>query len=836
MPDRIRSSSAGASAWSYRVGLITLVAVAASELQAGRAEAADGSLLPDLLGTIASLGRPEFVVLVLALGATAFAILSAILLMRARAARTAAEARAHDEIGALHAQVDRTVALLTAEPQLLVVWATADGEPEFIGDVATIHPTAVPRRLLAFGTWLPPELAAAMEHATSSLRARGEGFSMPLTTQHGRHVEAEGRAVGGRAILRLKDVTGTARALSELQAAHQKLVADIEPLRTLIESLPAPIWARGSDGRLGWVNPAYVNAVEATDAADAVARQTELLDRTARGELVRLREAGQPYASRVPVVVAGQRRVLDVLDLPARGGSAGIGIDVTEVENMRAELAHMMEAHRRTLDQLPTAVVIFDASQRLTFANAAYRALWDLDAGFIEQHPTDAHVLDRLRAARKLPEQLDFRQWRNQLYEAYRALEPKQHWWHLPDGRTLRVITTPNPEGGITYVFDDVTERLDLERRYDSLIRVQGETLENLAEAVVVFGSDGRLRLHNPAFTSMWRVPPETLVDRPHIERVIEACRPLYGDSAFWTKLRSAATGLDRRDPVAGRLERHDGSVVDCSTVPLPDGATLVCFQDITDTVNVERVLRERNDALEAADHLKNDFVHHVSYELRTPLTNIIGFAHLLHDLTTGPLTAKQREYLGYISSSSGALLAIINDILDLASIDAGAMQLDLGAVDIRKTINAAAEGVRDRLHEHDLTLDIRADTDIGSFTADERRIRQILFNLLSNAIAFSPPGGTITLSADRRPESIVLTVADRGRGIPSDLRDRVFHRFETHPRGSQHRGTGLGLSIVRSFVELHGGVVTLDSAEGEGTTVTCIFPLDQTAGRAAAE
>ncbi len=286
---------------------------------------------------------------------------------------------------------------------------------------------------------------------------------------------------------------------------------------------------------------------------------------------------------------------------------------------------------------------------------------------------------------------------------------------------------------------------------------------------------------------------------------------------------------------MTGRIERNDGSVLDCATVPLPDGGTLVTFQDLTDTVNVERALRERNDALEAADHLKNDFVHHVSYELRTPLTNIIGFTHLLHDDATGPLSDKQREYLGYISSSSAALLAIINDILDLASIDAGAMKLDLGSVDIRGTIEAAAEGVQDRLKEHALTLDIRAAKEIGSFTADERRIRQILFNLLSNAIVFSSSGGTITLTAERTPDAILFSVVDRGRGIPHDILDRVFNRFESHALGSQHRGTGLGLSIVRSFVELHGGVVKLESVEGRGTTVTCVFPLEQAARRVAA-
>jgi signal transduction histidine kinase len=521
--------------------------------------------------------------------------------------------------------------------------------------------------------------------------------------------------------------------------------------------------------------------------------------------------------------------------VPTRKGSAGIGIDATEAEAMRAELTRLSEAHRRTLDELATGVAIFGTDQRLTFYNSAYRSLWELDAGFLDQSPTDSAVLDQLRGARKLPEEQDFRQWKAALHEAYRAAEPKEHLWHLPDGRTLRVVTTPNPQGGVNYLFDDVTERLELARRYDALIRVQGETLDNLAEAVAVFGSDGRLRLHNPAFARMWRLAPDTLTDRPHIEAVIERCRPLYGEDALWQRLRATVTAIESRDGVTGQLERRDGSVVDLATVPLPDGATLVTFLDVTDTINVERALRERNEALEAADALKVDFVHHVSYELRSPLTNIIGFAHFLGEPSTGALNAKQREYLGYINSSTNALLAIINDILDLATIDAGAMKLNLGPVDVQRTMGAAAEGVQDRLVKDGLMLEIKAAPNIGTFVADERRVRQILFNLLANAVGFSPPGATITLSAERLPDAIVFSVTDNGPGIPLEVQDRVFNWFETHPLGSRHRGAGLGLSIVRSFVELHGGTVALDSAVGHGTTVVCTFPIDQQVERTAA-
>jgi signal transduction histidine kinase len=228
---------------------------------------------------------------------------------------------------------------------------------------------------------------------------------------------------------------------------------------------------------------------------------------------------------------------------------------------------------------------------------------------------------------------------------------------------------------------------------------------------------------------------------------------------------------------------------------------------------------------LEDADRVKISFVHHVSYELRSPLTNIIGFVHLLADPATGALAPKQREYLDYITVSSNTLLALINNILDLATIDAGRMQLNLGSVDIRETMRAAAEGVQDRLVSAGITLDIRAPADIGSFVADARRLRQILFNLLANAVSFSPGGATVTLLAERRADEVAFSVTDKGPGIPPELLEKVFNWFETHSLGSHHRGPGIGLSLVRSFVELHGGTVTIASVVGEGTTVTCAFP-----------
>ena len=851
MPDAIRITVEGFGAHPQRGGfrasvfavsttLCSLLPVGTAFAAGLQADAPEGAAtqpatLEAYIAAFMALDRHELAALGLTLSILCFAVVTAILLVRTRARLAETEAAARDESVTSKAAVDRAYALLLAEPQILIAWAAASDDPEIIGDPALVTGPDEPHRVLAFGVWLGADKAAEMERSVDALRARGVSFAMTVTTLTGRVIEAEGQIVGGRAILRLREVTGARYELAELALRHQKHIDDTAALQALIDALPSPVWARDDAGRLLFVNGAYAGAVEVKNRTEVVERGLELFGGAARTEILSAHESQKAYTGRLPAVVAGHRRTLDVIAVPAAHGSAGIGIDATEAEALRGELKRMIDAHRRTLDQLATGVAIFGSNQKLSFYNAAYRSLWDLDAAFLDQGPTDSAVLDQLRAARKLPDEPDFRQWKASLHEAYRAIEAKEQLWHLPGGRTMRVVTTPNPEGGVIYLFDDVTERLALERRYDALIRVQGETLDNLAEAVSVFGSDGRLRLYNPAFTRMWRLDPANLAERPHIETVSNWCRPLHGDDPTWQSLRATITAIDNREPVTGRIERRDGNVVDCATMPLPDGATLVTFQDVTDTVNVERALRERNEALETADKLKIDFVHHVSYELRSPLTNIIGFSHFLGDPVTGPLTEKQHEYLSYITVSSNALLAIINNILDLATIDAGAMRLNLGTVDIRKTMEAAAEGVQDRLVKSGIQLEIRAAPDIGAFVGDERRVRQSLFNLLANAVGFSPAGETVTLAAQRLKDAVVFSVTDRGPGIPADVQDRVFDWFETHSLGSRHRGTGLGLSIVRSFVELHGGTVTLESAVGRGTTVTCVFPIGHEVTRTAA-
>ncbi len=782
---------------------------------------------------------PGQVVLMSALlGAVIFSVISAIALIRARNRAEQENARLRLEVGELKAAADRAEALVDEEEERLVAWSGPADAPVVAGSLpAAAGVPADSQAFLAFSSWLKPDSAGRLDYLITRLRNHGEPFAQVVMTAVGRLIEVRGRTVGGSAVVRFRDLTGERLARVRIEARHDMLAAEVETMRAMLSQAPMPIWLRDDTGALAWVNNAYAAAVESRDADDAVARQLELLDTTARHIIDASHAAGPVFTRRLPAVVAGSRRIFDVADVVSEDGSAGIGIDVTEIEAAHAALRREVEFNARTLDQLQTAVAIFAPDRRLKSYNAAYRALFDLDPAFLDSAPEEGAVLDRLRAGGKLPEQADFRSWRNELGSAYRSVEAREFWWHLPDGQTLRVIANPHPQGGMTWVYENVTERLGLESRYNALVSVQGATLDHLSEGVAVFGSDGRLRLHNPSFAAIWSLDDALLEGGPHVTNIVAACRRPGDDDLVWQRLTTSVAGVDEnRASIAGRTERPDGRVIDYATVPLPDGQTMVTFVDTTDTVKVERALVDRNEALVAADALKNAFIHHVSYELRSPLTNIIGFAQLLNDANIGPLNDKQREYVGYITSSSAALLTIVNDILDLTTIDAGIMELELGKVDIFATIAAVIEELHDHLSEARVQLVVNVPPDIGSFIADRHRVRQILFNLLSNAISFSADGGHVAVAAARDGRSVTFMVSDEGPGIPATFIDSVFDRFASMPRGGGRGGVGLGLAIVKSLVDLHGGTVEIHSEEGKGARVIVRLPVEPAKAAIAAE
>lgn len=788
------------------------------------------------LGSL-SVGVVEVIHFSIVAGVLGAALLSAIALIRLRQ-RTAAENVAlKSRVAELTNALARSETLLNLKDQRIVLWTGEGARPSVVGELSAESGAPLERStFLAFGRWLTAKSAASLDRAIKALRVDGEPFELVLETREGLLLEAQGRKSALHAVVRFLSLSETQRQNARLKLEHQRILQDHQSLLDLAEVLETPMWLRDETGALKWVNQAYARAVDIASGDEVVTQQREFLPTNAREEIAKVHSVQSSFSARLATVVGGDRRAFTVTDVVSEKGSAGIAFDTSAIETLEREYESTVRNHADTLDQLTTAVAIFDDGQKLRFYNQAFQKLWGLEAGFLDNSPENALLLDRLRSDGKLAEQPEWRRWKEQLLAAYRAVEPEEHWWHLPDGRTIRVIANPQPKGGVTWIFENLTEKIDLETRYNTVVRVQSETLDNLAEGVAVFGPDGRLRLSNPAFRTLWNIPERLVESDVHISILKAACDGAALESP-WDDFVAAATGFDdeRRDS-HGRTELNDGTILSYAIIHLPNGQVMMTFVDVTDSVNVERALKEKNEALERADKLKNDFVQHVSYELRSPLTNIIGFTELLALETTGPLSQKQREYVDHIGSSSSMLLTVVNDILDLATVDAGIMELEVGEVPIRETMQSAAELISERLREHGIMLDLHAENAPSVFHADENRIRQILYNLLSNAANHAPEGSRITMTANDTGNGIAFQVHDEGPGMSPEVLQTIFRRFEPRSNGGRRRGAGLGLSIVKSFVELHGGTVQIDTGEGRGTTVTCRFPLVPKGVREAAE
>ncbi len=736
--------------------------------------------------------------------------------------------------GELEYQLNEIEQALYSQSQLLIVWrgnvalpVRAAGSMNGAVDIPEQLPEAAD-----FAAWLEPDSVTGLVVHLTALKSSGKPFNIGVKTKKGELLEADGRPAGAHATLQLRPLAGDRRQMTELAYDASKLSKQVERLSAIMDSAPFPAWIRDGKEQLVWANRAYVTALEMPDLKSTLTDAARLYRKEDLDAGKADVKAG--IAGRARTVLKGKVRVFNIVEQPLDDAMAGFAIDITSQEEIEKELERHIKAHASTLDKLDTAVAIFGPDQRLRFFNEAYAKLWKLDVEWLKTQPSDSEILDNLRNARMLPEQANYREWKSHHLASYTTLDVREARWYLPDGRSLHVVCEQHPFGGVTYLYENQTKELQLESRYNELTDVQQETLDNLNVAVALTGSDGRLRLFNPAFARMWRMPEGEQALQIHVDKM-SAIKGLGEDArAAWQDIRYTLTGLEtERRKLEGQF-RHDGLDLKYLALPLADGNALLTFADVSDAVRAERALLDRAEALEAADKLKGAFLAHVSYEVRTPLTSISGFAEALDLGILGDLTVKQRDYVLNIRKSSDDLAGIIDAIIDLSAVDAGAMELNLEPVDIAGVLEEAGLKMLPALERRDMSLKIEVADDVTTMQADRGRVMQIVGHLLSNAIGFSEAKKEVHLGARRMGDKIQIWVADQGRGIDPEFQGKAFERFQSKPMPGGHRGPGLGLAIVKGFTELHGGVVSLSSQPKKGTTVACTFPLRGPAQHAA--
>lgn len=631
----------------------------------------------------------------------------------------------------------------------------------------------------------------------------------------------------GGALLWFFDLSDSARENELLAEQYQTARSAFEALAGLIEAAPIPMWHRGRDFHLTFVNKAYVDAVGG-ESGDAVVQQgIELIEpvngETAMSHAAKSIDADGPVERIVSTTIAQQRRQVRAIDIPlGQVGVAGLAIDVQDLIDAQADFRRLAAAQRELLDKMTASVAQFGPDHTLTFANLPFLRTFELREDWIAARPEFARVLERMREHNKLPEVRDFPMWRAEKENWFVSAAPVEDNWLLPNGTHLRLLVQPTPDGGLWLIFEDRTEQAQLASARDTLLRVRTATFDNLFEAIAVFGGDGKLSIWNRRFGDNWGLDEELLARHPRFDDMLSTLAERLKKASQISILRELLQmTIANREPRRSKMEFANGQVFELSTVPLPDGNALLTMFDVTDSVQIEQALRERNSALAEADSVKGRFLANMSYEFRTPLTSIAGFADLLKQGIAGELTPQAAEYVDAIAKSADRLSQQINTVLDFSQSEAGALPLTRKPVDVAALVETVVANIAADATEtgSEINTDIKPNS--GSIAGDAKRLEQALSHIIANAITHGGAAGPILVHASGDRTKAVIMVSDNGPGMSAAEQAAALDGFG---KGG-HNAKGLGLPLARQLVEAHGGKLTLESSPGKGTSVYLHLP-----------
>jgi len=654
----------------------------------------------------------------------------------------------------------------------------------------------------------------------------GKDFSMPLAIDRaGSRLLVVGSIAdaviypNGAALLWFFDSTESLRELEQRTYESDEAKAAFAALAGLIEAAPLPMWHRSPDMKLNFVNRAYVDAVGASDGLQVAEDGIELLEpeggKDAAAFAKEAQATGEQAERIVSTTLGGDRRQLRVFDIPlGESGVAGLAVDIPGLTEARAELRDLFEAQRDLLNMMSAGVVQFAGDHSLSFANQPFQRLFAFRDQWLAEKPEFARVLDRMRENGKLPEVRDFPAWRAERENWFRIPEPSEENWLLPDGTHLRVLAQPIPDGGLLLIFEDRTEQAQLASARDILLRVRTATFDNLFEGIAVFASDGRISIWNRLFAETWGLADDVLIKHPRLDELL----PMLAQHLKKPSQISIIGELVRMT-TANREQRRtkaifaDGRMFQIATIPLPDGNALFTMLDMSDSLKIEQALRDRNAALTEADGIKAKFLANMSYEFRTPLTSISGFADLLKAGVAGELTDQGKDYVEAILTSAERLSEQINTVLDYSQSEAGALPIARDEVDVQAMLNDVASAKSAFAAERGVALHVQLGEASGTFPLDPKRIAQAVGQILDNAIRYHRPDGEVLLFARLSEDSLEVVVSDNGIGISSKSRAALFDTDEGVLKG-------LGLPLAKQLIESHNGSFKIESKEGEGTTV----------------
>ena len=533
----------------------------------------------------------------------------------------------------------------------------------------------------------------------------------------------------------------------------------------------------------------------------------EVIDNNFQLIPIRDNETGLLYPQKEKVVIDGKQHVFKVNKICKKNSNIYSALDITNEENHEEILNKQNETNLHLMNQLTDPVTIYAQDGSLVFFNMAFKKFASMDEEYLKEKPNESDILDTMRYKDLIPTQINFSEWKKKQLNIYKTLNNREQWWYLPDGRAIRVLSQPNPLGGVTHIFENHTDRLALENETRLLSSIQEQTIDNLSEGIALFGTDGRVKLTNPKFNELWNM--KLNMDGVHIEYLIDALANDINKNLFdeiYTNIVS--TGITRRDH-SGTINNNNDKAIYYKSSILPDGSILYTFTDITDSFKIEEALKEKNEALIQADKIKTIFMNNISYELRAPLQNIIGFSELLEDRISKEAKKGSSEYIYNIKKSGNELRYQINQILEITSLESGKISLKYQEISRKKFLSL----VQDELYQLnflDYTFKIE-ERDVKNTTKiyiDTKCIPRIfagvikIFNKKNNFEDLKEVKVQVTVELEKKSHKFVFNLQD-------ELIENEYSLEDINDEYIYSRGD-IESTIIQKYIEYFNGEIEI--------------------------
>jgi signal transduction histidine kinase len=621
---------------------------------------------------------------------------------------------------------------------------------------------------------------------------------------------------------RLFNVTNReAKILARLKSTYEQ---ELKTFANLMDEITFPIWQRNKNGKIIYCNNRFCEVTNET--RENIIRKDDVeLFREAKFIAERALKTGQIQVIEQNIVINGNNALNQIVEIPvndtnseygAKNGTIGFSLNFVELQNTRERLKLNIELQKRLLDSLNSAVAIYGINQKLEYYNSAFLDLWKFDEDWLKSYPSYGEILEALREKRKLPEQADFGSFkRDNLGYFNNLISKKEDYYYLADGRVLKVIIIPYQNRGLLFYYEDLTNQLSLERSYNTLVSVQKYTLDNLNESVAVFGEDGKLKLHNPNFASLWGFADSFLKSEPHVNNILQSMMPFFVADEYKNFKDEFLNLLNSRSYTEVKITRNDNKILLQRFTPLPSGSNLITFFDITDKEQVEKSLIAERRAYEEADKIKTNFLSNVSYELRSPLTSIMGFAEMMLLLYGKNLDEKTKEYTTAILDSSVKLKNLIDNIIDISSLDAGYVSLNINRATLQEITDDVFDFIKPLLEDKKVNFQTDVLVNIIALKADKNRLRQALKTFFEYIVLSSKEGDSISFVISKNNEKACFEILNQNLFISETESNSLFDKFYKLQSSSTHGG--ITMHIAKKIIELHNGKLEVISSEKLG-------------------